>query len=281
MFAKLLRHEWRATVGGQGGLCGAILSLGALSAGCVTILFTNSNKLNDLTVGSIGMSVMFLNMAIFLCAAAAAILLLVRFYRSRFTDQGYLTFTLPVTVHQNFWSAFVNMLIWQVLVFLAVIAALAMSAAAAYFTIGDLISAEFAEYLQQMQYFYGEELENIREVLRDLVPVYLLQLVMGVVYNIVISLTCLTVGATLAKKHKILAAIGVYYLISAASGMIGNVLTMSVTLRLDEIIEGTNPQAMGKVMQQLLTMTVPLQLVMIVGCYLLATTFMKKKLNLN
>ena len=88
MFAKLLKHEWRATVGGQGGLCAAILSLGALSAACVAILLTNSGELNDLTVGSLTLSVAFINLAIILCAAAAGILLLVRFYRSRFTDQG-------------------------------------------------------------------------------------------------------------------------------------------------------------------------------------------------
>ena len=271
MFAKLLKHEWRSTVGGQGGLCAA----------CVTILFTNAGKLNDLTVGSLTLSLLFINLAIILCAVAAGILLLVRFYRSRFTDQGYLTFTLPVTVHQNFWSAFVNMLIWQVLVFLAVIVAYGASVVAAYFTVGDQFVADFSDYFEYMRYFYGEELENLRQLVLDLVPVYLLEIGMSTVYNIVLALTCLTLGATLAKKRKILAAIGVYYLISTVSGMVGNALTMSVSLKLEEVIQGTNPAAVGQVLTQMLTITLPLQLVMIAVCYLLATTFMKKKLNLN
>ena len=115
MFAKLLKHEWRSTVGGPGGLCAAILSLGALSAACVTILFTNAGKLNDLTVGSLTLSLLFINLAIILCAVAAGILLLVRFYRSRFTDQGYLTFTLPVKTHQILGATWLNMLIWTVI----------------------------------------------------------------------------------------------------------------------------------------------------------------------
>lgn len=278
MFGKLMKHEWRATVMAQGGLCAAILSLGLLGAVNVAIIYKKAEQISNLAMGSLSLSLLFINLAILLCAAASGILLLVRFYKSRFTDQGYLTFTLPVTVHQNFLSAFLNMLRWQVLVFVALVLAYGFMALGIYLAIGR---ETFREFYEPLRLLFAEEMNDVLQSMAMLVPAYVLQLIVGVVYNTMIALTCLTLGATLAKKHKILAAIGVYYLISTATGMVGNALTMSVTLRLEEVLQGTEVEALRQVMQQLLTVTLPLQLLVIGLCYVLATTFMKKKLNLN
>lgn len=281
MFAKLLKHEWRATAAPQAGLCAAIVSLGILAMANISALIRQAEELSDLAGLSLGISLMFIYLAVVICAAASGILLIVRFYRSRFTDQGYLTFTLPVSVHQNFLSSFVNMLIWNVLTGLSLILAFALMGVAVYNAMGVDI---FTDLRQELAYLFGDELQEIKSAFLPLLPGYLLQIAVSGVYSIVVAMTCLTVGATLAKKHKILAAIGIYYLISMATSMLQNTLTVSLTAKMDELLlsaSNTGVEAITKMLQQLLLTTLPLQLIMIAGCYILSTQLMKKKLNLN
>ena len=47
------------------------------------------------------------------CAVAVFVLMVRRFYTSFFTDEGYLTFTLPVTVDCHLASKTVSMMIWS------------------------------------------------------------------------------------------------------------------------------------------------------------------------
>lgn len=278
MFAKLLKHEWRATAPSMGGLCAAILSLGVLGMVTLTALIRRAEELNELAAGSMALSMVFIYLAIVICVAASGILLMIRFYKSRFTDQGYLTFTLPVSVHQNFLSAFINQLLWTVLVSIATCVAFGLMGVAVYNAVG---ADAFAEVKEELKYIYDETIGQAEQTLASVLPGYILQLAVSFVYSTVVAMTCLTVGATIAKKHKILAAIGVYYFISMATGMIQNSLTMSITLRMEEMLEGSPLQIMEEASRQLLMVTIPMQILVIVGCYFLSTTLMKKKLNLN
>lgn len=281
MFAKLLKHEWRATAGTQAALCAAIISMGILAMASLSALIRRADELNELATVSLTLSLMFIFLAIVICAAASSILLMVRFYQSRFTDQGYLTFTLPVNVHQNFLSSFVNTLIWTFLVGLSTCAAFSLVGLAVYNAIG---LEELSVLWEEISYFYGDAFEEIGDALFSIIPVYGLQLLVSQIYSIVVAMTCLTVGATLAKKHKILAAIGVYYLVSMATSMLQNTLTVTLSEQYTDLIDpyySSYSQILEESSRQILLASLPLQIVMIAGCYILSTQMMKKKLNLN
>ena len=278
MFAKLLKHEWRATSGTQTGLCAAVVGLGAAGAIAVNTLIKRADSLNELANASLALSLFFIYLAIVICAAASAILLMVRYYKSRFTDQGYLTFTLPVTVHQNFLSALTNHLIWMVLMSVSVVVAFGMLLLAGYLSIGDEVMQNLKSTLTLL---YGETFEVYGQTMLKLLPIYVVQIVINTIYGVVLAMTCLTVGATIAKKRKILAAIGIYYLIGMVSGMVQNIFTMSITIDMNDIAEGAAAQALEVLSNQLLMVTIPVQILMMAGCYFLSITMMKKKLNLT
>ena len=98
MFTKLLKQEWRATRGILGLLCLVSLIAAVLGGGSMRFLVGMSQETEEME-GIIVLCAMILACAIIaiaVCCAASVFLMIWRFYRSRFTDEGYLTFTLPV-----------------------------------------------------------------------------------------------------------------------------------------------------------------------------------------
>lgn len=117
MFVKLLKQEWRATSKLLGIMSLAVLGVGVLEAVILRMMVANQ----DIGAASIAVNstlsslMLFLSLAIVAYVIGVQILLIVRFYKNKFTDEGYLTFTLPVTCHQIFLSSLVNMVIWTVI----------------------------------------------------------------------------------------------------------------------------------------------------------------------
>lgn len=107
MFAKLLKMEFRSTWNVLGILCLSLVGAGLLGGLAIRYLVGASAPkewLEVLCTLAITAAVLFF----VVCGVAALIVQIVRFYRSRFTDEGYLTFTLPVTTHQVLLSSFLT-----------------------------------------------------------------------------------------------------------------------------------------------------------------------------
>lgn len=107
MFAKLLKMEFRSTWNVLGILCMSLVGAGLLGGVAIRYLVGASAPkewLEVLCTLAITAAVLFF----VVCGVAALIVQIVRFYRSRFTDEGYLTFTLPVTTHQVLLSSFLT-----------------------------------------------------------------------------------------------------------------------------------------------------------------------------
>lgn len=277
MFAKLLKHEWRSNAMTLGILSLAALGVGILGAVMMRILTYYEDRLSQAAMSSLGVALFFIILALIAYVAAVEILLLVRFYRNKFTDEGYLTFTLPVNCHQIFLSSFLNMLIWTVI---SLVVAFAAGLIIVLFgsDLSDLGS--YGEVEEEFSFFFSGLTESI--------PIYLLQGAVSLVYNIVIALTCLTLGATIAKKHKILAAFGVFYGISFAVSSIENFSSVAISLANMDHYEsyygnfGYSGMAdtLLKVQWQTALVNIAVQLVIITVGYLLSTNQMKRRLNL-
>lgn len=103
MFGKLIKAEWRASRRVVGILCLAVL-IAALVLGFVGCgLFmaeTRSWNVHGTVEIVVALLCVAAIMVINVAWAASIFYALWRFYRSRFTEEGYLTFTLPVNGHQ-------------------------------------------------------------------------------------------------------------------------------------------------------------------------------------
>lgn len=231
MFAKLLKHEFRATRGVVAILC-AILLVSGLTMGLslqrmismaendyMSVVVTNETAAEDaaMTISSeapllADILCVFLMIAaivaISICAASAIFFLIYRFYKSRFTDEGYLTFTLPVTNHQLLLSSItnttLNLLIVGVVTAVTVllIFLLALSAVPDV-AVWEELKQVWPEILAVLKQAAAEDAGLLALMAFSSVATFFRQIIQ--------LMLAVTIGALIAKKHKLLAAVGVYY----------------------------------------------------------------------
>ena len=287
MFAKLLKHDWRATAGTLGILSLAALGASLLAGGALFCLTRFDEELTGMAVAGLALSMVFLCLALAAYSVAVQIIQLVRFYKSRFTDEGYLTFTLPVNSHQIFLSAFLNMLIWSVLSSVVLIVSVGLILLIGLpwdqinETMGQIQQAQITELLEEIYSFYGFKIDG------TFIGFQILQIIVNSLYGIVMMLTCITVGAVAAKKHKIIAAFVAYYVISFLTGMVGNILSVGTSIdNMDHYLSSMlgsaadSMQSMYQMALQNMSLTIVWEIVLIVAGYFLSTYLMKRKLNL-
>lgn len=272
MFAKLLKHEWRATRPMLGILC--LIALGASLLGGLTSYYlvavdSNTGVEND-TLAIISVLLMVAAMIVMALIGLAALMMYIgRFYKSRFTDEGYLTFALPVNTHQNLLASLVNTAIGTVLMTIVICAGIALWIAIAL--------AGFEDFYVTLWQHFPELREKAQEVLRavlgdmpwDLMARAVLNVLLGGVSQLVMLMLAVTVGSVAAKKHKILAAVGVYY---------GIQVLISVVSAFNLFAAGNSDSGM---VMNLLDRGVALTAVLAVGGYFLMYWLVDRKLNLN
>ena len=113
MLRKLIRHELRATGRVMGPLLLLVL-VAAVGANISTyrLLETDNGMLNTLGI------VLLISYTIAFVASGtmAFVLMVQRFYKNLLRDEGYLTMTLPVSVHEHIWAKLLTSLIWWIAV---------------------------------------------------------------------------------------------------------------------------------------------------------------------
>lgn len=209
MFAKLLKNEFRATRNAMTVLCLTALGAGVLG-GCAMGYLMWASTLDMEMNFILTMCILVMVAAMIclgVCGVGALFLMIARFYKSRFTDEGYLTFTLPVTTHQVLLSSLVssglNMLLTFVVVFCS-------------FVIMMLVGMSFAEEfwptaLGMVPELWNSLCNSMTWEIAGYLALVLGDILAGLVYELVLLMLSVTIGALIAKKHKILAAVGAYY----------------------------------------------------------------------
>lgn len=268
MFAKLLKYEWRSNAPTFGILSAAALGVSILGGVLLRTLIHRGSALGGIAAFSLGTLLFFVMLSLIGYFIAVEIMLLVHFYKNKFTDEGYLTFTLPVNSHQIFLSSMVNMLLWSLISMLVLSVSVAIML---------LITATGIDhtYIDQFTQGFPEFYETFYPDTYRIVD--LLSRIISLVYGVVLPMTCLTVGAVIAKKHKILAAFGIYYGISVIMGTFESILTIAVSL--DSMMESA--QAGTELMLSTNIASMIVQLVVTVAGYFTSTYLMKRELNLS
>ena len=209
MFAKLLKNEWRASRKTIGLLCAVILISGLLIGSASLGLFYMSDYAQT--------NALFVLLTILLVACVIAVALscgasifyaLWRFYRSRFTEEGYLTYTLPVNHHQLLLSG-ILVSAWDI--FLTTLAAfgavfLALAVVSLALPWQELGKADWAMFWSSL----GQALQELVPHLGEILGVLLMLLLMCL-SQLMLLMLAVTIGAMVAKKHPILMAVIVYY----------------------------------------------------------------------
>lgn len=278
MFRKLLKHEWKST----GPLLG-FLSLGALGIGVVGAVVlrvliaygekpVESDSALTLMIPMLGLTLLLLFLGLIAYGIGTEIYLLIRFYKNKFTDEGYLTFTLPVNSHQIFLSSLAYILIWQVISIVTTLAAVVIAITFGTAQTGLVnteaftVMGEIGEVFIELFRTVGSEeylvLTELKELFKWLA-------------GILLMMTSVTVGAIITKRLKLLVAVGIYYGANMVIGMITGFI--SIFSMLAPTVWGISQQMTlitGVVIELLL------QIGLALGGYFLSTYLMRKKLNL-
>jgi len=240
MFTKLLKHEFRSTWSIIGTLCLVCLGFGLLSGLSMCYLVHVSEQGAEEMWGLTLLFVLILIVsviAIIVCGVGAMFAVIGRFYKRCFTDEGYLTFTLPVNGHQILLSSIVNSIVSMLIAYVTVLASIVLMLFVGVSAVPGFWDALW-EALPRM-------FQSLGRVLTSREMGYLVQMLLwGLLFllcELVVLMLSVTIGALAAKKHKILAAVGVYYIIHFITAFI-NVSSMGavVILEMESGAMGTN-----------------------------------------
>lgn len=262
MFAKLMKYDFRATWGFLGLLSIIALGAGVLGSGIVRMIDRGNGGFPEAMLLLAMMGVVFYLMGY---CIAAMFLLLGRFYKSRFTDEGYMTFTLPVTTHQVLLSSFLNCTLGMILCVLITVVSFGILG---FFGIEEL-DGERWEFVK----LCFERLPDFLEMIGvGNLLMFLLVLLTGFISEVLTIMLAITLGAIIAKKHKILMGVVAYYgvhvLITIACVMILNFNVFDNMLTQSGFFGLAGWTAAGYAVLSLI-------------CYFVMYWFTDRKLNLN
>lgn len=216
MLRKLLKYDFKAVIKlwAIGALAVLVLSVGG--GLCLQILQSDRPFHGMIDLAAIlGAFLSYIGILAF--SILTFILLAVRFYKNFFTDEGYLTFTLPVKLHSLINSKLILVLVMELLTVIVIAAALFI-----FISVG--IGADF----ESMGLFFGslgQLFDSIREAgYLGWAILYILEVLLISFFTSLFGLLflhcCITFGAVIAKRAKVIAAIAVYYAASSIFSMV-------------------------------------------------------------
>ena len=158
-----------------------------------------------------------------ICVAATLgfgfVLGVIRFYKHLFSAEGYLTLTLPVTPSQHIWVKAATAVSVQLVTILVILLS------GCVVTAGEMLS----EIWKAAAYLLGKAYEAIGwqfiAISCEVVALYILAMFAG----IMLYYTFISIGQ-LFKKHRILAAVGAYFVYYIASQVVYTVLMILFSL---------------------------------------------------
>lgn len=228
MLTKLFKYDFRGI--GRMLFPFTLLVIAVAAVGCGAMIGTKF--LSDLSIESTAS--LALGTALVMIAGAAAlgviayavlafIAIFARFYKNFFTDEGYLTFTLPVKTHQLMFSKLFSTIIWALisgtvtlsLSFLMI--GTASTPKEKLFT-GELF-ASAAEFIKVV--FNGAEPKMV-------IPTLICFAAQGLCTLCMVFLA-ITLGGNIARRAKVFASVGFYFALSSAVQTVMVVATVVVS----------------------------------------------------
>lgn len=282
MFAKLLKHEWRATRGVIFLLCVIILIAG-LTIGGVANYMSHMYQNGPIVVLNEEELAMYAEpamsefaevvcvllmvagvMAVAVCGAASVFVVIWRFYKSRFTDEGYLTFTLPVNNHQLLLSSILNSIFGVLVVVAACFLAVGIAFALVFLAFPqDFVWADvWVSWESVRQQLWESFLKNAEQF-----ALAAFSGITGGISQLLSLMLAVTIGSLMAKKHKLFAAVGVYYGIGLVESFLYSAVFLTAAAE-------PNPNL-------LLGLPGVIALALAAGSYFLMHYLISRKLNLN
>lgn len=282
MFGKSLKYEFKAIARKVVPLFITVLVLSViLSIGFII----DGRLLPDATAdgeASVGEAIMNLAQGIFttglfimifVAGITVFVMTIKRFYTSFFTDEGYLTFTLPVTVNCHIMTKIVSMILWNLMGAIVTIIAYLIMIGGIEIGYGT-VSGFYAEFADELSYLITS-LSGISGDYTGSIVLLVIYAIVSYIFEVLLIYFGISLGCMWSKKHRVVASIacifGVNIVFSILESIIETIVTVSSVF--------TKNLAVASVIM-LASLTV-LGIVKVMLSYIGIKAILTKKLNLD
>lgn len=265
MVKKLFKHElnayWRIMLP----MWGILLAIALF--GRIIQFFEIDHFVYDIVNGS---SILFYGIAVAVALVFPVVFAIIRFYKNLFTGEGYLSFTLPVTVSQHIIVKVSGAVLMVLLSFVAALVSLCV------ITAGDVL----VELWKAGVYIFNYIHQYIGGHLWWFMLEFVVMLLVAIIGQALYYDTCISIGQ-LFRKNRVLAAVGVYfgfYMIAQVISTIIVIITMFIDwVPVAEWIE-KHPYA---TIHGVMCSSILLSIILCVVEYLVVYLIIRRRLNLE
>lgn len=283
MLGKLIKHDFKALGRTLWPTNIAVVAAGAVMAILLTITL-RFNASENYTAGAqalmsviTGLPMVLIGLAIAASSLMTLLLVCFHYYRNFMGDEGYLTFTLPVKTSTLLWSKLLSGFFWMLINIAAIGLAVMLVLLFGSSTEG-IINADFIELLSKIP-IIGQRLSDYSEAV-GLSALALLSGLLSIAGQLLKVYFAVTIGGMIAKQHKLLASIGMYFAVNIVAGIVNGVIKMICGLGL---FVSSSPNALTGVagMQAVLLYGIGTTLLFGALYFVLSELILRKRLNLQ
>lgn len=281
MLGKLIKHDLRALAPTLTTLEIVTLALGAVAAVCGFIGYWSNESaflptsLSEVIGALMAMGVVLGAIGLICLVPATGVVILHRFYANLFTDQGYLTLTLPVRPSQIVWAKTIAGGAWLLV---SCIVTLACSLLLSYAVDGF---AAHTSLTSTLPYWLLAEANEMPGWTSGAFPgVSLLagsmRTFLGIIAVLMMGYAGLSLGATWARRHKVAAGIALFVAIWTVVSMLSG--TIGALIGIIAYSSSLWSEAAVALMQVLAFLR---DAVMVVACFAVCCICLRKHVNLS
>lgn len=226
MLGKLFRYDMKALFRMMLPLTLSVL--GTTLAGTVAVrilveMSKNSHRMDNpftgLFMASMGMLVFAAVMALVAYAVIAAVFIFYRYYKNLFTDEGYLTFTLPVSPGQILFSKSVAGILWSLIAFVVIVfCSVVMLFVGGGIDPSDVLDA-ITGIFRSLWGYMG--LDSVLLAMESI-----LGMLLSLVSSLLLCYLSITLGSTVVRRHKVMASIGIYLGIRVGLSIVSSIIQL-------------------------------------------------------
>ncbi|MBQ3528452.1 MAG: hypothetical protein IJA52_07880 [Clostridia bacterium] len=176
----------------------------------------NAPSDRDMALGVSLMMAAVMLFALCLCgiiayAVIGMIMILVRYYSNFFTDEGYLTFTLPVKTSTLLHSKILSGISWFAIIGVVVVLSFVAVATTIAAVTGD-------SYLWEVSDYYTVEPESISVIGEIIVGMTeTISFVIAIIEPVLLMFLCVTLASVIARRARVVIGIGLFFAVNSVT----------------------------------------------------------------
>ncbi len=275
MLKKVLRYDFKSVY--KYWWIGAVVSFALAIVAGFAVAMMESGRILPAAVEVIGiLAVVVAFLANFAFVFMADILVLIRYYKNFYSDEGYLTFTLPVKRSQLLNSK----LILGIITFISSVGVVGFNLIISLL-IGFNKSIVFKTLFADIKDAYLEIYEEVGPCLFPIIGEVLLLFILLSFASMIFTFICINIGATISKKAKVLSAIGVYVGANSVVTFFLQMFSIFVVGALSNWLDNFDGTELSVIVTLMLLVVVFFVSLLCALMYALHYTLLDKKLNMN